>query len=79
MINNILYVVRIIINIMFVLDSIEKMASCMIDHGTHGGEINPIIFKSTDTYESNQSSTKYPNDLALYLNKIIDHCLKNTS
>lgn len=64
---------------MFVLDSIEKMTSCMIDHSTHGGEINPIIFKSTDTYESNQSSTKYPNDPALYLNKIIDHCLKNSS
>lgn len=58
---------------MFVLDSIEKMIPC-----DHNSEVNPIIMKSTNTYESDQSSTKYPNDPALYINKTIDHCLKNS-
>lgn len=57
---------------MFVLDSNENMIN-------DGNIVDPILLESTNTiYDSEQSPNKFRNDPALYLNKTISHCLKNT-
>jgi len=71
----IFFVLRIAINIIFVIDSNENMMNCIINDGN---KIDPILLESTITYESEQYPNKFRNDPALYLKKTISHCLKNT-
>ncbi|XP_025198446.1 zinc finger MYM-type protein 1-like [Melanaphis sacchari] len=52
-------------------DSTENMIN-------DGNKVDSIILESTNIYKSDQSTNKFPNDPALYLNKTISHCLKNT-